>query len=792
MAVLAIRMRAALRSRWRSWLAVAILAGVLGGIVIAAAAGARRTEGSYRRYLGSINQGDIYVDPFVSEGGDSIPLDPVARLPEVSKTERSLQLAAIVRSSKGRPIFPDGPDSIGWVLPTDDRPSDSIDRLKLLHGRLPDPSRPNEVIGDTKALSILGVGIGDTFALRTIRQHLLDHAFPHLASNPLRNKVGPLVRLRVVGVAANARADVDGGQMHLTPAFFHAYGGRHIGAFIEELVVSLKHGQASLPAFRHDLAVLAGKRPYLMFEPSAGHPKIQHSIDLEARALWLVAALFGAAAFVLAGQAMLRNAAEEARDDDTLRALGAGASHQFAFALARALVIAVPAVLVAAGLAYAASVAAPIGWARELEPDNGFKFDTQVIPIGAAAIFCAVLVVAVIGALRALLAGQARRAGATPVPLTARLARRSGTPAFMAGVRMAFGTGGGRGARGTLASAAVAVAVCVMALTFAASFHHLTDTARLYGQTWDYETFAGPPPPKAEQRRMLRDPGLTVVAAGADSTLAVNGHDTGFRAWDDLKGVLEPTLTEGRRPRGKDEIALAAKTLAQAHAHVGDVVTVASGNRARRLRVVGRVVLPSSKLNKLGYGGVMTFAALNTIDQSAQRGLMLLRLAEGRPGAAAKRRLDNFFDANTVVKPDEVGDFGRISNMPLFIALLAVSAAGAALAHALVTRVRYGQRELAILKTLGFTRPQVAATIAWQATTILAVALLVGLPLGAAAGRFTWHLFARDLGVAPEVVVPVVPVLLLIPAAVLVGNALAAPPGWLAARVRPAPVLRTE
>jgi hypothetical protein len=38
---------------------------------------------------------------------------------------------------------------------------------------------------------------------------------------------------------------------------------------------------------------VAGKNPFLLFEPSAGHPKIQHSIDLEARALWLVAALFG-------------------------------------------------------------------------------------------------------------------------------------------------------------------------------------------------------------------------------------------------------------------------------------------------------------------------------------------------------------------------------------------------------------------------------------------------------------------------------------------------------------------
>jgi putative ABC transport system permease protein len=490
---------------------------------------------------------------------------------------------------------------------------------------------------------------------------------------------------------------------------------------------------------------------------------------------------------------MLRNAADESRDDATLRALGAGAGHQLAFALARGMVIALPATLVAVGLAFALSPAAPIGWARELEPHTGFAFDGRIIAAGAAVVFVATLAVAAFGAIRGLLAGQRRRGAEAPaVPLTARLARRGGSPAFMAGVRMAFGGGEGRAARGTLAAAAVAVGVCVMALTFAASFRHLTATPRLYGQTWDYETFAGPPPPKEQLQKMLRDPGLPVIAAGAESTVTVNGHDTGVRAWDDLKGVLEPTLTEGRRPRGTDEIALAVKTLEQAHAHVGDVVRVGSGDRVRRLRVVGRAVLPSSKLNKLGYGGMLTYAALSRIDQSAQRGAMLIRLADGRAGQAAKRRLDAYYDGNVVVKPDEVGDFGRIDKMPFYIALLAVTAAAAALAHALVTRVRGGRRDLAILKTLGFTRPQVAATVAWEATTILAVAVLIGLPLGAAAGRFMWHLFARDLGVVPEVVIPIVPVLLLIPAAVIAGNLIAALPGWLAARIRPAPALRTE
>src|SRR3954447_5791662 len=284
MAALRIRLRAQLRSRWRAWLAIGVLAGLPCGLVIAGAAGAKRTDGSYGRYLASINGADVYVDPFVSEHGDSIPLGPVARLPQVAKSERAVQLAVLVRSRKNEPIFGLGPNSIGWVVPTDDRPLDTIDRLKVLRGRLPDPGQPNEVIGDTKALSILAVHVGDSVVIRDVAQHYLDHDVVHLYSDPLTTHSGRLVRLRVVGVAANARADIDGGQMHMTPAFFHAYGECKLGSFIEELEVRLKQGQADLPAFRRDLSRLAGKRPFLLFEPGAGHPKIQHSIDLEARA----------------------------------------------------------------------------------------------------------------------------------------------------------------------------------------------------------------------------------------------------------------------------------------------------------------------------------------------------------------------------------------------------------------------------------------------------------------------------------------------------------------------------
>lgn len=771
-----------------------MLAGILGGLVIAGVAGAERTHGSYSRYLRAINGADVYVDPFVSEHGDSIPLDPVARLPEVARSERAVQLAVLVRSRENKPVFSLGPNSVGWVLPTDDRPFDSIDRLKLVRGRLPDPARPNEVIGDTKALSILGVDVGGTVVVRTITQHRLDNSTIHLYSDPLTTRLGPLVSLHVVGVAANARADVDGGQMHLTPAFFHRYGERKIGAFIEEMVIRLKRRQADLQAFKARLAKFAGKRPYLVFEPSAGHPKIQHSIDLEARALWIVAVLGAIAALLLIGQGILRLTSDESADDATLRALGAGARDQLGFAAARAALIAVPAVAVAAGTAFLLSDLAPIGWARELEPDTGFEFNASVVMPGLAIVLAAVLLFGIAGGVRALLVGNKGLAGLPPTasPLAARLIRSYGSPTFTAGLRMALGAGSSRPARGTFVAAVVAVVVCVTALTFGASFSHLTSTPRLYGQTWDYEAGFGQATPPKIVAAIVRDPGVSDVGSGADDTLAVNRVETGVRAWDNLKGAVVPTLTAGRSPRGANEIALAKKTLDATHAQVGGFVTVRGGGSARRMHVVGRVVLPSSKFNKLGYGGVLSFKALRRIDPAAVAGLQLIRLVPGRPGLAAVNHLNFRFDSNVVVRPDEVGDFGRIDNMPLYIAVLAIGAAAAALAHALITRVRRGRRDFAVLKTLGFTRAQVAAAVAWQATAIVAAALVAGVPLGVATGRFTWRLFANDLGVAPEVVVPALATVLLIPVALALANVLAAIPGWLAARIRPAAALRTE
>ena len=118
--------------------------------------------------------------------------------------------------------------------------------------------------------------------------------------------------------------------------------------------------------------------------------------------------------------------------------------------------------------------------------------------------------------------------------------------------------------------------------------------------------------------------------------------------------------------------------------------------------------------------------------------------------------------------------------------------AGIAMVYTLVVSVSRRRRELAILRTIGFTKGQVRATVAWQATTLTAIGLVLGTVLGFVVGERVWHVVADDLGVSPSISVPVLAVVLLIPVTVLVANLIAAIPGRNAARTPPAVALRAE
>lgn len=92
----------------------------------------------------------------------------------------------------------------------------------------------------------------------------------------------------------------------------------------------------------------------------------------------------------------------------------------------------------------------------------------------------------------------------------------------------------------------------------------------------------------------------------------------------------------------------------------------------------------------------------------------------------------------------------------------------------------------------GFSRAQVRATIAWQATTLATIGAIVGIPAGLIVGVQIRQRVADSLGVAPSPRIPALLVLAQIPIVLILVNLIAFVPARTAARTRPSVALRSE
>ena len=137
-------------------------------------------------------------------------------------------------------------------------------------------------------------------------------------------------------------------------------------------------------------------------------------------------------------------------------------------------------------------------------------------------------------------------------------------------------------------------------------------------------------------------------------------------------------------------------------------------------------------------------------------------------------------------------NFGEAVNFPLIFGLIVVLFGVSTLLHLLLSSVRRRRQEIGLLRALGLVRRQVAASVAWQTSTVAIIGIALGVPLGIAAGRAVWDAFAGNLGVAVD---PVVTAWIIVGVAVgtlVVANVLAVVPALVASRARPASLLRSE
>lgn len=160
--------------------------------------------------------------------------------------------------------------------------------------------------------------------------------------------------------------------------------------------------------------------------------------------------------------------------------------------------------------------------------------------------------------------------------------------------------------------------------------------------------------------------------------------------------------------------------------------------------------------------------------------------------ALADRLAENVSSLQDSRTPGEVTSLDQVRALPVLLAGSLGLVGAAAVTHAVVSALRRRRRDLAILKALGFSRRQVAATVRWQANTLVAIGLVLGIPLGLVAGRWSWSILARAVGVAEDPLIPIASVALVVPAALLLATLVAAPAGRLAARTRAAVILRQE
>ena len=809
------RARADLRSRWRAWMSLALLVGLIGAVVLAAAAGARRTQTAFGRFLAASRAPDALISPQANglEGFDS----EVARLPEVAESGElaGVPLVRIDRSGEVDSLLAAPPASV------DGRTGYAIDRPNMLSGRMPHPEREAEIFVSQETADRLHLNVGDHLTLVQLsadesNAQSYDPGRDHRRHTFTVTGVGVLVDRVGVDTPSNVTNNV-----LVTPAWFRAHATDHQNLGYTGVMVRLRP-HADLVALRQEVDQVLARHPEagttVFFSTYADvYAATRRAINPQAVALGLFAVVAGAAGLVVVGQALSRQLLLGSADHRILGALGMSRGQLVFVSLIPALAAAVGGSAVAVGGAVLASPLTPVGPALLAEPRPGLAVNVAVLALGGLAIVAVLGAWVAVPAWRAAsAAGAPARAGDGDVTRRSRLAAwvaRSGLPpTASAGVRMALEPGRGRAAvpvRAALVGGALAVAALVAAASFVANLDHLVSTPRLYGTTWDFSVdgqFASLP---AEPVRaaLAGVQGVEAFAGGLYGNVTIGRQSVATVGLDDLQGHVFPTLLEGRAPARPDEIVLGTNTLRRAHRYVGQAVQVQLPEGRRSMRIVGRAAFPRMGRGQfaptgLGDGAATTAGALASAEvPPGSYNFFLVRIAAGADRRAVMGRAGRAANElgcppgqcpSITPKPADIDNYSRVRWTPLLLAGLLALLAATTIGHALVTSVRRRRRDLAMFKTLGFVRSQVSAAVAWQATTLVGFALLAGAPIGLAVGRWGWVLFVRQLGAVSETVVPVTALLVTVPVALAVANVVSAVPARMAARARPAAVLRAE
>ncbi|CAN5182517.1 hypothetical protein BH18ACT4_BH18ACT4_08180 [soil metagenome] len=798
MTAVAACVRVRLRGSVRTTALFALLAAVAGAVLLTGVAGARRTESAYRRMLEHADAGHLLLY------APSITPEQLDAVPEVVDFGRASYVFARFPTleDQGRQVVP--------FVALDDHAFRTTDRPRVLQGRMPEPDRAEEVAISEGMAERYGLSVGSSL---TIGVFSLDQYERVVGTPDDPEPAGPSVDLEVTAVVRGIQdvgRDFDDAEVEyvgsdenltLTPAFAEQHLDPELTGG-SAYRIRLRGGDADLARFMGHAARLAGDNPIGPIAQAELNRRIERGTDILALALLLFGATAGILGLLFVGQALGRQGRADLAEASVLQAIGMRPRDLLSVGVSRAAVVAVAGALGAVGLAVAASPLFPVGLARTAEPSPGLDVDVPVLALGALAIVLVLTLHACVSAWWRLRRGDAPKSAERPGGLGVpdRLAQAGLPLQATTGVRLALDRGHGVRTvplRTTLFGAVVGMAAITAVVVFGQSLDRLVDdTVR---QGWNWDVVVGNPnaiaPVDGAEEALAASPIVEGFTAVFTAGLPLGGTGVTALGLEPVEGTVVPPLLEGRAPAADDEVALDIELLRRFDLSVGERFTAAG----RRLVVVGEVAFPDAVLDAsdgteggalMTAHGAQSFAADRQITFPTR---WLVDLAPGVDLAEARRELGPTFGRTVLgqLRPDDVEYVATVAWMPYVMAALVAGFAVATVGHVLVASIRR-RRDLAILKTLGLGRGDVRAVAAWQATTLGLFALVVGLPLGIVTGRWAWLVVADRLGARSGPQIGPLLVVLLVVAAVVVLNGIAAVPGRVAARIRPAVVLRSE
>ena len=285
----------------------------------------------------------------------------------------------------------------------------------------------------------------------------------------------------------------------------------------------------------------------------------------------------------------------------------------------------------------------------------------------------------------------------------------------------------------------------------------------------------------------------------------IKGVTTPTWAIDTLKGDISPVVLTGRAPTSADEIAFGPGTMHDLGLQIGDRVAVGN-TKGHTAKVVGVALVPASSHTDYDQSALMTAAGLRAavgpvgkLDPNVFEDYVLVKWAKGANVAAAEHGLAAGEQNSSTFESARARRCRPRSRA--WAGCVRSHSRSACSSHCSQRRRlrTHSSRRCAGGDTSWPCCARSAsrgAKRAWRSRgrrrSSRWSAWSSGVPLGIVAGRLVWRWLAHNFPVVYVPPLALVAVVLVLPAAVVVANLLAAWPARSAARIRPAEALRAE